>query len=366
MSTQETLSSHSQNALTNMRCAVIGAGIAGATAVRHLKDLGIAHVSLFDKGREFGGRISTKVLEGFAFEFGASVIADEPYGWISEFIARFPKQRLSHHRQNFSVKQPQLDMVKGSTFQRGIKQIVDVQAKMADELYPSTRILRIEKECAEWWLYGHQYQTSLEGKSEKHELSWGPFDTVLLAIPSPQAAQILFPHRADWARLALQVRYESIISLSVYFDQPIRGLPRSVAQEHPIGLIRQAMPLDDQHTPSTFGRAWVIQANPNWSADHLDQEVTELCEELLRHFGDLLDEVIPTYQTYQVHRWRYATPLIKAEEAVGVLFDHTKKLYVIGDWTSGPNGGWAYQSGQNVANLLYAEVTKSNDKEERS
>jgi len=53
-----------------MRIAIIGAGVSGLCAARKLKDAGLS-VSLFDKSRGAGGRLSTRYAGEHEFDHGA-------------------------------------------------------------------------------------------------------------------------------------------------------------------------------------------------------------------------------------------------------------------------------------------------------
>jgi hypothetical protein len=50
--------------------AILGAGIAGATAARRLADAGLK-VRVFDKGRGVGGRMATRRIGAIQFDHGA-------------------------------------------------------------------------------------------------------------------------------------------------------------------------------------------------------------------------------------------------------------------------------------------------------
>ena len=50
-------------------CAVIGIGVSGASCAYQLNQHGVK-VELFDKGRQFGGRTSSKINQKMIFNFG--------------------------------------------------------------------------------------------------------------------------------------------------------------------------------------------------------------------------------------------------------------------------------------------------------
>lgn len=330
--------------------AVIGAGIAGATAVRLLKEAGVGQVTLLDKGRRLGGRASSRLIEGYQFEFGASRISEEPKGWIAELQRFAPAQALSFEpRDPLVYKQASTNEVTGTSVRGGIEQLVSLQASLADQLERSARVMNLERECDEWWLYGHQYLADERGEHRKTERSWGPFDAVVVAIPSPQVAQLLFPHRAEWARAALKVRYEPAITLSVCFERPLPSISTPLPRAHPIYLLRQSLPAHavDASAEGSDRRAWVFQMSASWSEERLERASDQLLSELLGCLEELLGLPPPAIVAHRVHRWRYASPL-SSPETPGVLIDHSLALYVCGDWTLGSHGGWAFMSAQEV------------------
>ena len=81
-----------------MSVAVIGAGIAGISAARHLHEAGIS-VDIFDKSRGSGGRMSSKRTEQGEFDVGtqyftarnsafrAAVEHWQEQGWVANRLA---------------------------------------------------------------------------------------------------------------------------------------------------------------------------------------------------------------------------------------------------------------------------------------
>ncbi len=67
-----------------MTIAIIGAGIAGAAAARHLGQHGLEAI-LFDKGRGPGGRLATRRRDGMAFDHGAPYVTASG-GTFSRFL----------------------------------------------------------------------------------------------------------------------------------------------------------------------------------------------------------------------------------------------------------------------------------------
>lgn len=58
------------------RIAVIGAGPAGLTAARTLKQLGYEHVTVFERRDEVGGKVRSVTIDGRSYDLGAVIISD--------------------------------------------------------------------------------------------------------------------------------------------------------------------------------------------------------------------------------------------------------------------------------------------------
>ena len=67
--------------------AVIGVGVSGASCAYQLNQKGY-NVELFDKGRRFGGRTSSKQVQEYLFNFGSSLLLDSTEA--STLVQHFP------------------------------------------------------------------------------------------------------------------------------------------------------------------------------------------------------------------------------------------------------------------------------------
>lgn len=81
------------------RIAIIGAGIAGLTCGYELKKAG-HEVTVFEKDTHVGGRMSSRLKDGFLFDLGADHLCnlyDEMKGYCKEFDIPWEKMRFSRY-----------------------------------------------------------------------------------------------------------------------------------------------------------------------------------------------------------------------------------------------------------------------------
>ena len=307
-----------------MKFGIIGAGMAGLACADVLKAADHS-VSLFDKGRGPGGRMSTRRLQtslgevtidhgaqyftardpGFRklvetwsdLEIAALWTAAGPDAWVGiPGMNAIVKQMASAHRVAWG------HLVIGATLRNG-----------------------------SWWLM-----------SERGEI--GPFDAVVLAIPAEQAAPILALHDFVMARVALMARSQPCWTGMFVFDRPLDGLPSVIRNRTDIAWATRNSAKPGRPVPE----AWVVQASAAWSSERLEYAPDRIAELLLEILAGIAGSVVPQPVVASAHRWRYA---LSAGTGDGALWNPDLKLGVCGDWLLGPRVECAWLSGQMLARL---------------
>ncbi|MBP9910782.1 MAG: NAD(P)-binding protein, partial [Rubrivivax sp.] len=171
------------------RIAVVGAGIAGAACAASLQQAGV-QVTLFDKSRGVGGRMSTR-RAAWAGEGGNECTVEFDHG-AQAITARQPRFRallaraeaagaVAHWQHRVHAEWPAAAVREAWVATPGMPALVrhlarDVPLRLAQA------VQRLHR-TAEGW------QLVLAGG----ELA-GPFDQVMLALPPAQAAVLLAGH----------------------------------------------------------------------------------------------------------------------------------------------------------------------------
>lgn len=305
--------------------AVIGAGLAGLTCARALVDAGHS-VVVFDKGRGLGGRMASRRAEGWRFDHGAVVLRPTE-GAFSDFLTR---TRDQGHAELW-------DTAGGWTGLPGMSSVVKSIAQGLD-IVRSERVTGLRQTAAGW---------SVEGPDRADALV---FDRVVLAVPHPQAQQMLAP----WPSLVAQIdkaEMQPCWTLMAGFDT---RLPTDIIYSNtcggPIAVIARETAKPGRTLP---GDGWVVQADEDWSRAHLELDQPAIKALLLTAFFKAVDcdPVTPTIS--MAHRWRYGltkTPLGKSH-----VIDASLGLAVCGDWCLGTSAQAAFDSGRSVAAAIVAE-----------
>jgi predicted NAD/FAD-dependent oxidoreductase len=181
----------------------------------------------------------------------------------------------------------------------------------------------------------------VSGKSQM----FGPFDAAVVAIPAEQAMVLLSLHDFEMAREAMVARSQPCWTAMFAFEGRL-PTERQILRDQ--GIVVWATRNSDK--PCRDGpETWVVQANGQWSADHIEDAPQVVCASLLEALGHALNVDLPTPFASQAHRWRYA---LSAGMGVGSLWNAALKLGACGDWLLGPRVECAWLSGRELGRQI--------------
>jgi predicted NAD/FAD-dependent oxidoreductase len=91
---------------------------------------------------------------------------------------------------------------------------------------------------------------------------------------------------------------------------------------------------------------WTVQASPQWSQEHLEDDSARIQSKMLKAFSEVTG-ILAEPSFAAVHRWRYA----QTQEPLGksFLWDKRSGLGVCGDWCLGHRVENAFVSGLELA-----------------
>ena len=308
--------------LKPMRFAIIGAGMAGLACADALQASGHS-VSLFDKGRGPGGRMSTRRLETpagpVALDHGAQY-----------FTVRDPDfMRRVHAWSDQGIASPwPLAGPDAWVGMPGMNAIVRHLAA-AHDVFWSHLVSSLVRRNKAWWLVSKDAEA-------------GPFDAVMLAIPAEQAAAMLSLHDFTMGRTALLARSQPCWTGMFVFGQPLEELPPLVRSTGNLAWAARNSAKPGRGGPE----AWVVQANATWSSAWLESSPEQVCVMLLGELERATGCTIPEPVTAAAHRWRFA---LSGGTGEGALWNADISLGVCGDWLLGPRVECAWLSGRMLA-----------------
>lgn len=343
--------------------AVIGAGMAGVACARTLLQAG-HRVSVFEKSRGFGGRMSTRRTEFGGFDHGAQ--------YFTVRDSRFARVLLTAQAQvrPWSVSTVRVLDAFGHVLASappptephfvavpGMSGLVNhwAQPLAQPELhghppartFTGTRVHHIERDA----LHPEQWQLRAED-ADGGQMVIGGFDRVLLAVPHMQAHDLLQSSglAPDLRRALTEVQVAPCWTLMVAFPNAMQpGLTHLGPQwnaarstHHRISWLAR----ENSKPGRERIERWTIQASPAWSYKHLEDDAERVKAKLLKGFAEITG-IRATPPHAVVHRWRYAqtqTPLGQTH-----LFDPALGIGLCGDWCLGHRVEDAFVSGLELA-----------------
>ena len=307
-----------------MRIAIVGAGMAGMSCGQRLSRLG-HEVRLFDKGRGPGGRMATRRME----DGGTTLHFDHGAQYFTARDPRFVEQVAHWEASGVAARWA----AAGDDAWVGTPAMNAPLKAMAGELGVQfgTRIEQLVRDGEGWQLDG-------EGAPDAR------FDAVLVAVPAEQAGPLLQPHAPAMARLADQTASDPCWTLMAGFEAPLALVQDTLRQRGPIGWAAR----NNAKPGRANEECWVIQASPEWSRAHLEEDAETVAAALLAELAEANGGPLPRQLGATAHRWRFARSGTAGEEA---LWDAEQRIGVCGDWLIGPRVEAAYMSG-----LLLAEA----------
>lgn len=302
------------------RAAIVGAGLSGLACARSLRLAGF-DVTVFDKGRRVGGRCSTRETPAGTFDHGA-LRADVSHPFVRRW---FESLATGGHVAPWLTRSERADPTDtpGHWPNRtlgwvGTPAMQALPAALAAGLrvIGGIPVTAAARHAGRWNLH--------TGDGRVHR----GFDTLVLALPAPQAAPLASDAPALAARLRT-VEYDPCWTLMVALARPI-GVPFTV-REAAIGPIAR-LAADSRKPLRGTTERWVVQASARWSAEHLEHDADFVAGEMLQLFATMVGRrVQPTL--LQAHRWRYAFARHAARAADAPLhwWDEGAALGVCGD-----------------------------------
>ena len=308
-----------------MRVGIVGAGMAGLSCADGLTGHGY-DVVLLDKGRGPGGRMSTRRIEtphGTAsFDHGAQyfTVRDNRFrsqvdAWMAEgLVAPWPAAAADAYVGVPAMNAPVKQLAGRQTVQWG------------------TRVTALDRSGCGWIL-----------RTESGDAV--PVDLAVIAVPAEQAAVLLDPVAADLAARAGAARSEPCWAVMAVFAEPVATEADCLRGVDVVGWAAR----NNAKPGRTGPESWVVQATPEWSRDHIDDDPGEVTAVLIAALAHELGVDLQPRTGAAAHLWRFARC---APGGPGPILDGGRGLGLCGDWLIGPRVECAWLSGIELADRI--------------
>ncbi|MBT8196939.1 MAG: FAD-dependent oxidoreductase [Acidimicrobiia bacterium] len=314
---------------------VIGAGMSGLTAARHLAEAGLRAVVL-DKGRAVGGRMATRRIDKATFDHGAQHISvrTEPFARVMEHLVARGTARV--WLRTSSLTHPERGIEERYAGEGGMRRIPEDLARGLDVTMAATvEALDIT-------------ERRVRAIADGRVIAEG--DAVVLTPPVPQVVALLAASGVDDPVLGdlEKVEYDATLAVMATLDGP-SGVPDGhlAPSRGDVAWIA-----DNHHKQVSAVPALTIHSSPEFAAAHLDGDARDWVPLLLdaarpHHEGTVI-EAVP-------HRWRYSQPRQVRDDGA-VVIDAAVPVVLAGEVFAGARVEGAFRSGVAAAELLSARL----------
>jgi predicted NAD/FAD-dependent oxidoreductase len=307
------------------RIVIVGAGMAGLACATALDRAG-QRVVLFDKGRRPGGRMSTRSI--------ATPLGDAWFDYGAQyFTTRDSNFRLCVDRwvkAGIAAPWP----AAGEDAFVGVPGMSAPVIAMASELEVSwsTRVMSVSHREGGWLMVFE------DGRKSRAE-------TLVIALPAEQARALLTSAAPEFAAYAADIPSEPCWTVMAAFADQLPTLQNCWRGDPILGWAAR-----NGSKPGRSGpESWVLQAAPDWSRAHLEEDPDEVASKLVEALSVCLAAPLPPPIAIRTHRWRYARSG-SAEDTL--LWNRNLRLGVCGDWLVGPRVEAAWLSGMALAEAI--------------
>jgi renalase len=322
--------------------AIIGAGMAGLACARQLHAAGHG-VTVFDKGRGPGGRMSTRrvttSLGEVSFDHGAQY-----------FTARDP-DFLAHVQA--MIKAGAVDRWQGTL----VSLLPDgTNHPLASEpLYVGTPgmngiVREMSKGLDVRWGVQVAGIAALDNGWSLQDANGNVLEEVhhvICAVPAEQVAPLLQDCASELANQAKAIGSQPCWAAMFVTERPFATPFDAIRfKDHPILDFYAA-----NHSKPARGEvcAYVVHATAQWSQTHLEDSPEAIAQALLTAVRDYSDNQ-PECLFATAHRWRYAK--VTVSHGPVYAYDKDARIGLCGDYLCGPRIESAWLSGHGLAKAL--------------
>lgn len=298
-----------------MKTIIIGAGVAGLSAARILTQKGY-QVTVLDKGRGVGGRMSTRTIENAKVDHGAQYFSVK----TPEFQAFISELQLENIASEWYLAQ------RDNVRYMGAKGMNTIPKKMASSLdiLLNEKVILIENNTV---------------KTESGNVY--DFDNLVITIPIPQVIDLFQNSKISFSEddktVITQIEYQPCIAVMAVLKEPTDIVSGGIILENqPVAWIADNFQKGITETPTA-----TVHASAAYSVERFDDDLQEVAKDMLSSVNQYVkSENILSFQT---HRWKFSNATKRFEKPFYQI--ENKNIFLGGDGFGMGNVEGAFLSG---------------------
>jgi len=322
-----------------MNIAIIGAGIAGLSCARYLKNIGV-DLHVYEKSRNCSGRMSTRHHMQWSVDHGAQyftardpIFLKEVEEWMSNDVAApwVPRLKVFDGKQWLNSHSTDTRFV-------GTPNMTAPGEYLAKNLNINFNqtINNVEHKNGNWIIYSQE-----TGKIKKY------FDFLIVAIPAAQA-QILINNvngenvKSVISKFSKSAEMKGCWTLML---KPISSLDIEMDAAFINNEIISWVCRNNSKPMRQNIETWIVHANPKWSQEFINVDKNLAANLILQNANKIGFNF--SGAEYSVHRWRYASGYLLSTPKFHISLK--QKIAFCGDWLHGGRVEGAWLSGRALA-----------------
>lgn len=334
------------------KVAIVGSGLAGLTLGHELRDRG-CEVSLFDKARGPGGRMSSKRAGEQSVDMGAQYFTVRHQGFRQFLESKAGNESWGIWEGHFQDRDAAGVWHPSSREARytGIPRMSAMTRALSRDLdvIASQRIIELSRTDSARWLITSEAGGS--GEREEH----GEFDAVLLTAPVQQCRDLL--NNSALASVADELdlpdfELQPCWAVALHFGSDAEFPTDGGKLDHPVlGWVANNSSKTGRQEEGE-GQWLVLHATAEWSDRNREASADDVIREMTDSFLDIM-QVDQQPDQSLAHRWLYA----KAGKAgTGSFWWPEQRLGIAGDWLNGGRVEAAWESAMDLIGRITAQV----------
>ena len=319
--------------------AVIGAGITGITLANLLQKK--FNLTVFEKSRGVGGRMATRRAKPYQFNHGAQYFKIENKEF-KDFLQPLILNKIIKPLEANQIEILNKKVIKRTKIYN--KQYFTAESKMNSvvkylinnnfSIKLLCKIEKIIKENDKWFVI------------ESGQVSFGPYDWLIITIPPNQAKEILY-NNFKFLDIIKKIKMRSCYSLMLGFDKFEEfDFDTALFLDEDVRWLSISKKILEKKKYYNL----LINSSYNFTEQNINDSKDKISNYLIKQVSDILKCELNNYKHKALHFWKYA--MSEKNNNLGSLLDEDFKIIVCGDWCMNGKVEGGFLSAKDAVNKL--------------